>query len=622
MKSTLESIRICGFQTLAVYVALLSTQSNADENIPERARQILADQCSGCHGKVSPDKNFNVLDYEALFGESPTYKKSYISKRSPDDSLMIQLIESTNKTERMPQGSDPLSKEERDVLHKWIKDGAKKWPTDDIRTPVTLLDVYAAVENDLKTLPVSRRKVVRYYSIRHLHNNPTVSDHDLRIFRAALSKLINSLSWETRIHVPVAVDAQKTVLRVDLAELGWIRETELSRIPNIARDWPRIDVWPILEKQYPYGMTYDKSVNQKLRVTANEVYKKTGSRTPILRADWFIVRAATAPLYNQILSLPEGVKADIELEKRLGVDVDSDFVSRRVRRAAFTTSGVSEHNRLVDRFDSIFGAYWKSYDFGSSLGKKNVHRFPLGPNLDKKQDDKNRDEHPFPSLVFTHDGGEIIFNLPNGLQAYLIVDQDRRSIVDAPTNVVTDKLRPLNNIAVINGISCISCHSSGMKTFKNSLDTINLQNNPQATTMLREISPSNKSNNDTKDGWDDILKADTNRFIQSQHTATRKFLEEGDNLETSEPIRGIAKQYVGELSLEDIAAEVGQPPAVVKALIVASLARGEFRELAGVVQDGVVKREVWEFFDSDDGPIYSLDQQISRLANGGIPRRP
>src|SRR5439155_17430163 len=62
--------------------------------------------------------------------------------------------------------------------------------------------------------------------------------------------------------------------------------------------------------------------------------------------------------------------------------------------------------------------------------------------------------------TFQHDGGEIIFNLPNGLQAYLLVDGKGRRIDKGPVNVVSDPRQA--DRSVVNGVSCMSCHVKGM----------------------------------------------------------------------------------------------------------------------------------------------------------------
>ena len=52
-------------------------------------------------------------------------------------------------------------------------------------------------------------------------------------------------------------------------------------------------------------------------------------------------------------------------------------------------------------------------DFKSNDNLGNLFRLPLGPQFA---------DNPFPQQAFKHDGGEIIFNLPNGLQGYLLVN--------------------------------------------------------------------------------------------------------------------------------------------------------------------------------------------------------
>ena len=125
------------------------------------------------------------------------------------------------------------------------------------------------------------------------------------------------------------------------------------------------------------------------------------------------------PLYHILLDLPE---TDRELEGKLNVNVRRnlrDSPGKKVWRSGFNQSGVSSFNRIVERHSTFFGAYWKSYDFDSNKGLKNIFKNPLG---------------------FKHAGGEIIFNLPNGLQAYLLADSAGRRIDEAPANIVSNNL--------------------------------------------------------------------------------------------------------------------------------------------------------------------------------------
>ena len=109
-------------------------------------------------------------------------------------------------------------------------------------------------------------------------------------------------------------------------------------------------------------------------------------------------------------------------------------------RGGFQQSGVSGQNRLVERHDAEFGAYyWKSYDFKPRRARANLTRFPLGPEFPG---------NPYPRQAFRHDGGEMIFGLPNGMQGYFLSDGKGRRIDEGPTDVVSDALKTSGTPAI------------------------------------------------------------------------------------------------------------------------------------------------------------------------------
>ena len=101
--------------------------------------------------------------------------------------------------------------------------------------------------------------------------------------------------------------------------------------------------------------------------------------------------------------------------KLLGVDARDALERFAARRAGVTDSGVSKNNRVVERLTGRQTPYfWKSYDFSSSRGPQNMFRDPV-------------DLH--------RAGGEMVWGLPNGLQAYFVVNQRGERIEAAPTAI-------------------------------------------------------------------------------------------------------------------------------------------------------------------------------------------
>jgi len=146
--------------------------------------------------------------------------------------------------------------------------------------------------------------------------------------------------------------------------------------------------------------------------------------TSICAADWFVANASRGKLYYDVLELPG---TDRALERLLQVDVARDLKEETAVRAGFNGSGVSRNNRVLQRHDSAFGAFWRSYDFSDNSDRQNIFVHPIGPG---------RGTHLVPPA-----GGEIIFSLPNGLHGYLLVDGDGRRVERAPVNIVSDPQR-------------------------------------------------------------------------------------------------------------------------------------------------------------------------------------
>ena len=245
--------------------------------------------------------------------------------------------------------------------------------------------------------------------------------------------MVNSLSWGLDVINPIPIDPQATIFYIDLRHY----------------EWDRIDAWTKIEDEYPYHISFDAPAQSALRNQLGRLQTQMKTDVPSVHIDWFIATASTPPLYHDLLSLP---LTDRELETRLEVDVARNLINApgvRVSRAGFNNSGVSNNNRVVERHTSRYGAYWKSYDFAGSVGTQNIFTHPLN---------------------FTHDGGEAIFNLPNGLQGYYLVNASGSRLDEAPINIVSNPAA--SDPTVRNGLSCIGCHTEGMKTLEDQVRSV------------------------------------------------------------------------------------------------------------------------------------------------------
>ena len=293
------------------------------------------------------------------------------------------------------------------------------------------------IENHVNSLSPFDRTFARYFTLTHLYNAGETTEA-LLAYRRALSKLVNSLSWGRKISNPRPIDSEETIFYIDLRDYEW--EIGTNR-------------WTLIEAEYPYGIEFNAPTQTALREKLTNLREAMDCEVPFVHVDWFLANASLPPLYHDILGLPE---TDRELETRLEVNVVENLrnaAGRRVWRAGFNDSGVSNHNRVVERHESRYGAYWKSYDFAGSVGTQHIFTHPLS---------------------FTHDGGEIIFNLPNGLQAYYLADAGGNRLNEAPISIVRNPAA--SDPTVRNGLSCIGCHTEGMKEFEDQVRGVVEQN--------------------------------------------------------------------------------------------------------------------------------------------------
>ena len=572
------------------------------EDVAKRARAVLDQHCLRCHnGPNSKGGDWDVFDIAAL-----TRDGEYIVPGKPEESYLFERLA---VDQDMPPLSVPerLTRDQIEAVRRWIAAGALPFAHEERRAHLPLVRVLSAVRDDLREHDRRDRPFLRYFTLHHLYNDPRTKTQDLPVHRAALSKALNSLSWKERIVIPREV--RVLGLEPDARRERGLQQT-LYAIDVRHYDWDRTRAWNALQRAYPYGLGYDAHPNEDLRRLDEDIRDLTGCELAVLRADWFVATATRPPLYHTILNLPDHAGA---LERALGVDIQGNFnnpTAERIARGGFSKSGVASGiNRLVERHEAKTGVYWKSYDFLAGSPRSKLTRFPLGPlNLFPNG------RHPFPRHAFIHDGGEIIFSLPNRLQAYLLVDGEDRRIDEGPINVVSDALETSGTPVIVNGLSCMACHRTGMIPF---VDAIRERSAVfgDAERKVRDLYPQQSKLNE-------LLERDSRRFLDSLQRATDPFEPEDPALrkpvrERPEPVGHVARNYIAiHLNLRTVAAELDlEDPELILERV--GKRRLKLLGLENLLEEnGVITRLEWEAVDA-----VSLMQELAREL-GYTPRSP
>ena len=514
----------------------------ANLDLNGKVHWIFANRCGQCHeGDYEPELHGGA-NLAAFFTERDDSGTILLA-----EAVLDRVVRNHTDSERMPKSKGaagekgfrpPLTEAETVVLKEWVEAGK---PEEVKRKFISQTEVLEAILGDLNAAAETQRGFYRYLTLTNLHNQADAGGGalipDLDPHRAAVGKLINSLSMNAKITVPEAIDAEGTIYRIDLRDYNWSEEQ-----------------WEQVVSYYPYGII---GID---RQKENLIARHTGSPMAYLRADWFTFAASQPPLYDQIMDELLGIdptQEDVhtQLDEALGVDRFENLREGRAMRAGFQYSGVSGANRLIERHElgSHQGAYWVSYDF-TPLSAERTHDLtlaPLGPVEAGLTDDH---EH-----MFNHDGGEMIYHLPNGLQGYMLTTNKGVRLDRAPIEIVQDDNR--QDKVILNGISCMACHDKGVKP---PIKVTDLSKRTLAT-MEDEVRPlveaagilDFKESNLLKKLYPEpavlqaAIKEDFERFTKAEMEAT------GGRSGAAEPILGLYKEFRGAVTARKLAAEFG-----------------------------------------------------------------
>lgn len=506
--------------SLATLLSCLLLPAQASE---EPLLALFEQRCAACHSP-STDGEEPLLHAGMSLAEL-RQDTDYVTPGRTDQSLLYKrMVLPADHRRRMPlsRGSageeaflPPLDAEELRLVREWIEGSAPGSPRP---APLQHLQQLALIEQDL----ASRNRAghdtrnLRYLSIAHLAAQPGLENRDLERARAAMRKGLNSLSRTAQLHAPLAIDDQDLLYVIQLRDWGWTPA-----------------LWERIMQSYPYSLEPRSRMARGIRLA-------TETQHPLVRADWLIFVATQPPLYHEVLGQPT---SEIFLEQILGVDTEKNLRAGKALRAGFQQSGVSQANRLIERHQQARGGfYWKSYDFARESGnpKQDLFQNPLGPKSARISG----------RFAFDHDGGEIIYALPNGLPAYYLATAEGQRLDVAPVEIVQDRARLDGKI--INGISCMRCHADGLRLPpRGMVDEVR-----PAFTDLRRMSFRERGLMQRLYPESRVIAAE---IAADNAELTRLFEQLGVSGFRSEPIAWLSALYAADLCAEQLAAETERP---------------------------------------------------------------
>lgn len=488
---------------------------------------IFREHCESCH---KPGENggklTNIMNLESLIDQEFVIPGS---KKSP---LLKQM-----KSGKMPP-SGAIDKAKTDLVEKWIMQGAAitLGGEETSRDFVREADVFRlAAEDLLGAVDADDREFIRYFSSIHLYNSGA-SKELISTGTAGINKLINSLSAAGSVKQITVVNADKGLYRIDLRDYKWTAET-----------------WDKLVRIYPYLIVPQDTKGLGI------LQKDTKTDVPLVRTDWFLATASRAPTYYDLLDFPGSLA---EFEGKFGVNSAQDIPGGKAARAGFDNSAVSKENRIIERIEGTDGAFWRSYEFGTSLNDQSIFERPLGPATAGFK----------PS--FREDGGEFIVPLRNGMIGFYIAGSNKKRLSKVPTDPDEDE--------IIAGQTCMTCHHKG---YIHRVDMVNerVKENSSLANIAGEVErlyvPS-----------DDLRKL-VDQDSESYRSALTKA---GIDWQKADPVNRIAKGYDLAIPLKQAASEAG----VTEDELVSALENNsDLSALADRVEDGSINRADFnEFF--------------------------
>jgi mono/diheme cytochrome c family protein len=494
------------------------TEPPNPDNIELAAVQnILAANCGACHGpNLTPQAaqagmNF-ITDLDRLATEG---------KLKPLDSANSLIIQYMRDGIMPPGNLDKVPTADINRVADYI-DNPDYWQ--DVPVGESCLtsgqlvdfdDLFDIIDQDLSGEDDDDIVNYRYLTLTNRFNAGICANTEMDRDRQALVKMVNSLSSAPTVEVPLQVDDDGLVYRIDLRDYEWDRAVSVDG-QNFN------DVWEAIAANNPYAVPF-------VGDTADDVVADTGTAFPFMFADTVNDVATVGNLYYAIIDVDVNQTLDDFVLNILQIDQDQNLLDEELVRAGTSNSRLSRQDMVAERHDieARNGAYWQRFDFADDQNES-IYQDPFG---------------------FQEAGREAIFTLENGFFGYIIADDQGNILEDS--DILLDFNQ--NNFRVTAATSCMGCHNLGLIAFEDQVRDFTLENavalrlDNDEVEAIEEVYP-------TAQQFAAIVADDTEQFYQ-------RALESAD-LPTSgpDPVSRVFQRFDLDLELNDIAGDLGLTP--------------------------------------------------------------
>ncbi|MFK7873248.1 MAG: hypothetical protein AB8C84_08775 [Oligoflexales bacterium] len=487
--------------------------AEGQQTLEQKALLILEGSCASCHTAQSDGGFASVLDVQKML------EQGYVVAGSPETSS-VYIRTNPEAAGTMPIGSGLLP-EQRELLHQWI---LELKVAEKVVENISWSSVHALAQDDLENnVSPAQRDQTRYVSFHHLNE---VGSSDIKKQRSfdALVRTLNSVSKSSQVIKPIVVDATHGLYRFFLSDIGLSQELYRATYENY-------NPFQFFDSQDDAGI-----------FLRNEI-----GPDAVVRGDWLISTALLPPIYKLWLDLPDSLQ---ELKANLGIGSESFLEKPTLVRAGFVDSRVSTQNRVIQREQTSDGRFfWESFDFLENTGLQNVLLKPLGPITENPE-----------GSAFEQDGGEMIFELPNGFMGFYLSDGVGNYLEKGPKPVVLNEEGPEGfDQNILNGFSCMDCHRAGLIPHTDQVRNYAGDGGFSAEEVAQILAyyPENSV-------VESYIKGDSDRY--------QKAIEDSGNQTplVEDVIREVYKEYRAEVSLSQAALELDVSEEMLKLLLINS----------------------------------------------------